>query len=349
MKNISLVIVITLIFIFIINLLIVVVWPIYSKINANKHEYISEQIELLGLSETDLVILHNETWKNYDKFRFIPYLGHSETERKGKFVNFTEKNGRKVVRPKQCKENYYLYGGSTTFGYNVTDDQTIGQYLQNLLNDDGCVYNHGRAYYYSKQENNLFINHIENGRQIDHAIFLDGVNERCGGYEYSSHLNSSFNALVERPFLMWKNSLKNFIFTLPIAQFTNSLFGKNRWIQDDDNNILKIENCSENFNLERLYQTRLNVRKGICEINNIKCYSFFQPMAPIHGVQIPKLLTKSKWDQLVEKFNKLSKVDDHIELGYILNNDKTLSYIDAVHYSPSSNKKIASEIFKYLN
>ena len=148
-----------------INLLIIVAWPTFSKLNQKKHSYTKEQIQLLNLNEKDLIILYNETWKNYDKFRFVPFIGHSEKNREGKFLNFTEENGRKVNRPENCIVNYYFYGGSTTFGYNVVDNQTISEYLQQFLGKNGCVYNHGRAYFYSKQENNLFINHIENGRK----------------------------------------------------------------------------------------------------------------------------------------------------------------------------------------
>ena len=242
-KNFSLIFLITLVLLIFVNILVVLTWPIYSKLNANKHFYIEEQTELLNLSEDELVELHNNTWKNYDKFRFIPFLGHTETDRETKFVNFTEENGRHIVRPSNCKNNIYLYGGSTTFGYNVTDNQTIGFYLQKLVDNSTCVFNHGRAYYYSKQENNLFINHIENNKKINTAIFLDGINERCGGYEYMNQINNSFNMLVERPYLMWKSSIINLFYTLPIVQFINSLSGSSRWIKDQDNNILKIDSC----------------------------------------------------------------------------------------------------------
>ena len=133
MKNISLIFVITLLFFILFNLFIVLAWPIYSNLNSNKHNYIDKQKQLLNLSEKELITLHNETWKNYDKFRFVPFIGHTETNLVGKFVNFTEENGRKVVRPKTCDTNIYLYGGSTTFGYNVTDNQTIASYLQEML------------------------------------------------------------------------------------------------------------------------------------------------------------------------------------------------------------------------
>ena len=201
MRKILIILLNTFILFLFLNVLIVICWPIYSNLKSNKHNYISEQIELLGLSEKELITLHNETWKNYDKFRFVPFIGHSETFRNGKFVNFTEDEGRKINRSNNCNSNIYLYGGSTTFGYNVTDNQTIGSYLQKFVNKNICVYNHGRAYFYSKQENNLFINHIENKREIDYAIFIDGVNERCGGYEYQNYINNSFSVYYSIAFL----------------------------------------------------------------------------------------------------------------------------------------------------
>ena len=52
---------------------------------------------------------------------------------------------------------------------------------------------------------------------------------------------------------------------------------------------------------------------------------------------------------LKKKYKKLSSAKGHIDLGYIFENDKVLSYIDGVHYSPESNKKIATELYnKYL-
>ncbi len=330
------------------NILIVFSWPIYSSFKSNKHNYSYEQIELLGLNEEELITLNNETWKNYDKFRFVPFIGHSETFRKGKFVNFTEEDGRKINRPINCDYNIYLYGGSTTFGYNVTDNQTIGSNLQEIVDNNTCVYNHGRAYFYSKQENNLFINHLENNRKIDYAIFLDGVNERCGGYEYQNYINSSFSQLVERPYLMWKKSLSNLFYSLPILQFTNSISGNDRWIQDSENNILNIESCSNKIDLSEVFEIRVRNRHAICDLHQIKCFSFLQPMPGSHGIQSDKLISIDNLSDMKKKYKEISKAKSPIKIGYILNNDKILSYIDAVHYSPKTNKKIALEIFNYL-
>ena len=349
MKNFSTVFVITLLLFFFINLAISLTWPIYSKYKTKSHEYISEQINELDLSEEDLSILYDETWRNYHKFTYVPFLGHSETKRVGKFVNFDQKKGRKVERPKNCNQNVYLYGGSTMFGYNVVDDETIAQHLQNSLGDNYCVFNQGRAYFYSKQENNLFSQQIENEHKIEFAIFLDGINERCGGYEYDKHINRSFSILVERPYKMWKKTSLNFIYTLPIIQFTNSVINKNRWIIDEDNNILQIESCKNKVQLDALFQKRVNLRHALCNEEKIICFTFFQPFAGVHGIQIEKLLHKEDKIALVKKYEILKNAKKYIiDIGDVLSDDNSLSYIDGVHYTPKSNKKIAGRISTYL-
>ena len=57
MKNLSIVFFITLILLLILNALIFFAWPIYSKVNSNKHFYSIEQQKILNLSNEDLVNL----------------------------------------------------------------------------------------------------------------------------------------------------------------------------------------------------------------------------------------------------------------------------------------------------
>ena len=90
--------------------------------------------------------------------------------------------GRKTISPTECEKFIFLYGGSTTFGAGVTDSQTIGSYLgQMLINDKKniCVKNYGRRSYFSFQETILFQKHILNNniKSKDIIIFLDGINE----------------------------------------------------------------------------------------------------------------------------------------------------------------------------
>jgi hypothetical protein len=351
MKNFSLIFLISLFFIFLINSFVVVTWSLHSKYKVKKHNYQDEQIKVLNMSEENLNILYDETWRNYDKFTYRPFTGHSETKRVGKYVNFDQENGRKVIRPVNCKSNIYLYGGSTMFGYNVTDETTIAQQLQNLVGNQHCVFNHGRAYYYSKQENNLLAQHIENNHKINYALFLDGINEKCGGYEYDKHLNRSFQILVERPYDMWKKTSIDFIYTLPIIQFYNAIQNKDRWIRRNiaESNILEIESCKKNISIDKLFEKRLKLRHALCTEENIKCFSFLQPFAGIHGVQSDRLIKKERKAYLFKKHNLLKKSKYYVvDIGYVLDNDKTLSYVDGAHYTPLSNKKIAIEFQSFI-
>ena len=62
-------------------------------------------------------------------------------------------------------------------------------------------------------------------------------------------------------------------------------------------------------------------------------------------MQEKKKKSMSKKYKILEK----SLVNNYIiNLGYVLQNDENLSYIDAVHYSPETNKKIAIELLKYI-
>ena len=338
----------TIIFFLIINFLIIISWPIYSNYKSDRHNYSDEQVEILEMSENDLITLHNETWRNYHRFRFVPFVGHSETERIGKFVNFTEENGRKVNRPQNCSSNVYLYGGSTTFGYNVEDGKTIAEYLQNYLGEKFCVYNHGRSYYYSKQENNLLNLHLENKKKIDYAIFLDGVNERCGGYDNDQQISYIFSGLVERPYNMWKKHFVNMIYSLPISQFYNSLINKNKYFNNYQN-ILQINTCLKKIPMSHLFETRTLVRHGFCKEANIKCYTFIQPIPGVHGRQTTKFLDQEKQNDFKKKYDQLIDGGKYsIDLGFVLKESEEQSYIDGVHYTPATNSKIAKALKKFI-
>lgn len=79
--------------------------------------------------------------------------------------------------------NVFVFGGSTTFGYGVADDQTIPAYLQELLSKSGsgtrrvAVYNFGTAFLYSTPERILFEQLLQGGAKPDLVIFIDGIND----------------------------------------------------------------------------------------------------------------------------------------------------------------------------
>ncbi len=350
MKNLGIVILNTIIFFVIINIFIVLAWPIFSDFRNKRHSYSNEVAKLIDLEEDDLIILENETWRKDYKFIYQPFIGHTEIDKTGKFVNFSFKDGRKVNRPKNCEKNLYMYGGSTTFGYGVTDYQTISEYLQKELSKDYCVYNHGKASYYSLQENNLFFNHIEINKKIDYAIFLDGINEKCGGHFAAQSLSDNFSAFSEKPYLLWKKSLRTFFYSMPIYQLALK-FGSNDWINDKSiKSFLSINTCEKNITLDELFEKRIKARVSLCEKFNVTCYTFLQPFPGISGKHSDLLINDEELNYHKKKYFLLSKIKNNIiDLQHVLKNDYKLSYIDAVHYSPETNLKLAREITKIIN
>jgi hypothetical protein len=83
--------------------------------------------------------------------------------------------------PSRERFNVFLFGGSTTFGYGLRDEDTVGSRLQAALGTvEGkkvAVYNFGRGGAYSTQERLLFERLLTLGYWPDLAIFLDGLND----------------------------------------------------------------------------------------------------------------------------------------------------------------------------
>lgn len=82
------------------------------------------------------------------------------------------------------KESFvvFCFGGSTTFGYGLANEETVPVYLQEALrrlwpDKPVQVYNFGRGYYFSTQERILLEDLVMRGHVPRLAIFLDGLND----------------------------------------------------------------------------------------------------------------------------------------------------------------------------
>lgn len=122
------------------------------------------------------------------QLQYAPYTQFKERAYSGKYLHIDPQGFRYVSQqgpwPPE-REKYFtvfLFGGSTTFGYGVPDDQTIASYLQQYLTESEPdrhvrVYNFGCESYYSTQERILFEQLISAGFKPDVAIFIDGLND----------------------------------------------------------------------------------------------------------------------------------------------------------------------------
>ena len=183
MKKDNIIISIILIFI-LLNAIIVFLWPIRTNLMLNSYKpYSDEFIESLNLNKDEALKLYLETWQRERMFDYDELTSLRESLSIGQYVNVNKNSGRLISNnPNSCEKNVFVYGGAHIFGYDVTDNQTIPYYLREILKKNElnyCVFNFGRATYYSTQENILFQKHLLKNKikEKDFLIFLDGSNE----------------------------------------------------------------------------------------------------------------------------------------------------------------------------
>ena len=172
--------------------------------------------------------LLDETWSR--PLVYEAYTQFAEHPFKGRFVNVSEA-GYRVTKnqgawpPSPKTFNVYLFGGSTTFGYGVPDDQTVASYLQEQFagrsNRDVRVYNFGRGYFRSTQERILFQEMLLGRQRPDMAIFMDGLND------FARDLKPDFTPQLEQLFKAinspWRVTLAQSISSLPISQLAEGV------------------------------------------------------------------------------------------------------------------------------
>ena len=135
------------------------------------------------LTSQEIIELRQEFSKGFNftdiSFEEIPF--------RGQYVNklldgsrFSVFNDACVGTPKE--RIVWVFGGSTTYGYGVPDDQTIPSQLSNALNERTgeiwCIKNFARGFYYSSQEVNLLVNLLRESSNLPGSVvFIDGLND----------------------------------------------------------------------------------------------------------------------------------------------------------------------------
>ena len=327
----------TLLLFILLNAIIVFLWPIRTNIKFTDFSpYSEEYSKSLDLKKEEVLNLYLETWQRERLFEYDQYTGIRESESiNGKYVNISKENGRLVPNnPEICKKNIFFYGGEIVFGYDVTDTQSIPFYLRDILknkNKDYCVYNYGRATYFSTQENILFQKHIlkKKIKKDDIIIFIDGDNE-IGTNEIfnTKFIEKNYNDLHQKHWKLYKVGISYFINLLPINQLYEVLSKKNKNQNDSDlkESNFKLDTVS-NLNV---YRSNLDIRNSICEKYNFNCYNFL-------------FFNDEKKKENFKKIKRKKNLFD-------LNNQKEILLKNKFNsHSPGSNKILANEIYKIIS
>jgi len=371
---------VNLLFFFVIaNLAISIYWEYKTIKKFEKfNPYLELSREALGLNLDEARQLYIETWidRKYQYDQFVEWNEGEQTNKK--FVNISQ-DGRKISNNNDCKKNFYFYGGSTTFGYNVADNQTFAQYFKNILdkefpNQNFCVFNHGRAGYASPWETFLFQKHLNQKKigENDFVFFIDGVNERgiSDGLNTES-IKNFINALSYDYWDIYKPISSLFIQSLPYSQLVLRLKQKKRLGSKDLDSIKCPTNtrtvpinskltCLSVEEVSKTLENFIRIRNSTCKEFKINCYTMLQPFSTIHGKYFPEYEKSAaietgilkdrdqEYEKTIEFYESFAKIKGIVDISGALDSAKTLSYIDRSHYSPAANKSIANKIFSHI-
>jgi hypothetical protein len=175
---------------FVLNILIYGGYAIYETKLRKFSNPISEYYQLdvtkyypgMTPEQVDQLISEGSQFVQYE-----PFVEFRERPRTGRYVNVFEPGFRRSIDqatwpPRHDAPIIFVFGGSTTFGYGVGDDDTVVSLLhitlqQNAKFANAQIYNFGRGFYWSTQEAVLFMRLLSSHHNPDIAIFIDGLNE----------------------------------------------------------------------------------------------------------------------------------------------------------------------------
>lgn len=291
------------------------------------------------------------------KFRYAPYLDLVEGKYTGKYVNVTESGFRPITDqgpwpPDEEFYNIFVFGGSTTFGYGVADDQTIPAYLKKQLPEYGSkkvrVYNFGQGYFYSTQEMMLLMSLVKQGNKPDMAIFIDGLNDfiyREDASVYSPVFRETLEADAT------KLRLRQLVELMPMMGFYSRV--KTYFKNTSTSVPNKMQKLDKEVipQLINRYLTNLRLIEAISGGYDITPVFVIQPVPSYHNndetypfrneIGQDLEIHNYAYSQLEEKIKGSGKAKDIVWCADIQKQFTQLLYVDRVHYTPFMSEKLA--------
>tara|TARA_B100001175_G_C19512788_1_gene645045 strand:+ start:1053 stop:2072 length:1020 start_codon:yes stop_codon:yes gene_type:complete len=299
------------------------------------------------LKKSEVSDLLKGTW--YRNWIYAETVGFIEGPLNSKFVNVNDfgvrSNNGKQVNFNDLNEAIWFFGGSSTFGYGIEDENTIPAQLEKLSNEK--VINFGMGFYYSFQENHLLKSYLKTHRPKS-VIFLDGHNEACKIYAYQEEMKQLF-AKTQTTY-DWELSeiFEPLLFYVKKINKINRV-DNNPW----EKHTKKCKKNNEIFLLSSIVDDNLKERDLICKNYKIKCITFLQPFPRMHAPHQDKSRLS---DAAAESMKKLYEEISPIFIKYnantlenIFKNKNKHYYVDASHYSKEANEIIAKNIFKIID
>ncbi|MEO5335087.1 MAG: hypothetical protein H7839_24000 [Magnetococcus sp. YQC-5] len=296
-----------------------------------------------------------EKHKDPALFAYQPFVEMSVRETHNKFINIFPPGYRSSVKmpwppssdPK-INDSVFVFGGSTTFGFGVADDQTIPYYLGKELGRP--TYNLGVPTYYSTIERIAFFNLVTQGILPRIAVFIDGLNDFIF-YEVPDKSNVS-RRLATAFGLDWLYLLKKVFAYTHTVQLVLSMSGSD--VQDFLNQRIASKQEIEKT-VARLIMNR-EIIQAFCKEKEILCFFVDQPVPTVDYDNAKRLVPPAVhfmgaencvygYTLLREQYRQHPS-NNHLDLSRITVQEPV--YIDSFHYSKKMNQYLAEIIATYI-
>lgn len=288
----------------------------------------------------------DEIW-DANKYTYEPWLMFKVIDYQSKYVNVNGFERRSIpaeyINPSSTDTiDIYFFGGSTMYGYNVSDAETIPSQFMKIYQKENPggksvrIKNFGIPYYYSKQELILLTKLLFEGNRPDVVIFFDGLNDF-----YPSRM-----LYYDRP---------HFSYAMQQA-FDGKMFQKaNRSIIDTSDQFYidppGIDHRDYYDALYNKYVYNITHAAALCFNAGIRSYFFCQPV-PFYKYTnrandlIAYKVNYDRFDHIYPKLEKSSEsIKNFFFLGNMLEQEKGKPFVDQVHYSPAFSEQIAKKLY----
>ena len=300
---------------------------------------------------------------------FEPYVQFRERPRTGRFVNISTDGYRlnsatdRKVFDRTGPASVFLFGGSTTFGYGVRDEDTVAAHLEALFRRDAspsappvAVYNLGRGYYGSAQEFLLLKSLVQRGLVPKVAVFLDGINEQfCP--TYSANIAEMFRIAQHDP----AARLREVMASLPVMRLA---FSSHR--SELAANAMYLNRALRGYSFEcrcpeeiqsacypqwlKTFGLNKQLIRAMAREFGFEVHFFLQPVGGYRnrftttpdGIKRPDHL----WAEF-ERHPIMNGENDHSLTG-ILEHYQGEAFVDLLHYTSGVNRLIAERAYPHV-
>ena len=303
---------------------------------------------------------------------YQPWVEFSEPPFTGQRVNVDlDSRGfpvRRTVNPPNDRNlpvvEIFALGGSSTFGYHVSDEHTWPSHLSKILNEkaqaEGLsihveVVNYGRAFYNPSQETVLLVDLLKSGHRPSLVLFMDGLNQSLTPDVpyFTPRISHAVRNMQFNPPLI------NAFEWLPVVRFANSI--KRRWFKIDPDEEQETKRPVDLHRVDQIvnaFEQNKQIASTIAELYGIKTLFFLQPHVTDYNLELfrrplpdlaeflrsgqqeirpfyARLRTKAEWVDLSDLFELWGK------------NRKAI--VDDCHYSPNFHQFLAKHVAEYIN